>query len=170
MKRLYATTDPAEAEILRALLRDAGIESALDNEHGAVFAIGLPTSISPIGINVSDEDAAAASEILAAHFAKHPLPMDDDPEAPEPPSLDETATFEAKVRSGKSRGRFWLAFFLLLPLGTIVVVSALGGDWSKAVAALGLLAGILALGAGFETLVWPRLKRKEPAPGETRAP
>lgn len=45
MKRLYATTDPTEAELLRALLRDAGID-------------------------VADQDAPAAAELLAAHFEK----------------------------------------------------------------------------------------------------
>lgn len=170
MKRLYATTDPAEAEILRALLRDAGIESRLDNSGAADYAIGLPTSVTPLGITVSDEDAAPAAEILAAHFEKHPLPTEDDPEAPEPMSLDETATFEAKVRSGKSKGRFWLAFFLLLPTAVAALSFALQGEWGRAAAAVGLLAGIVALAVGFESMVWPRLKRKEPASGGTRAP
>ena len=55
MKRLYGTTDPAEAEILRALLRDAGIESTLDEDGG---------------IHVSNEHAAAGAEALAAHFER----------------------------------------------------------------------------------------------------
>ncbi|MBV8879843.1 MAG: DUF2007 domain-containing protein [Planctomycetaceae bacterium] len=164
MKRLYATTDPAEAAILRALLRDAGIESRLDNEGGADYAIGLPTSVAPLGIDVGDEDAPAAAEILAAHFEKQPLPGDDDPDAPAPLSPEETATFEAKVLRGRSKGRFWLAFFLLLPLAVTALSSALRGDGRLAAAAAALLVGIVALGAGFEFLVWPRLKRKKPAP------
>jgi hypothetical protein len=163
MKRLYATTDPAEAQILRALLRDAGIETSLDNEGGADYAIGLPTSVAPLGLNVSDEDAAAAAEILAAHFEKLPLPMEDDPEAPEPLSLEESASFEAKVRAKRPRGRFWLAFFLLLPTTVAAVVCALRGEWTIAAIAAGMLVGILALGIGFETMIWPRLKRKGPA-------
>jgi len=55
MKRLYGTTDPAEAAILRALLRDAGIESTLDEDGG---------------IHVSNENAAAGAEALAAHFER----------------------------------------------------------------------------------------------------
>lgn len=55
MKRLYATTDPAEAAALRALLRDAGIESTLDPDGG---------------ILVSNENAAAGAEALAAHFER----------------------------------------------------------------------------------------------------
>lgn len=58
MKRLYATIDAVEAEVLRALLRDRGIESALD-EGDDVNAI-----------LVRDEDAAAAAETLAEHFEK----------------------------------------------------------------------------------------------------
>jgi len=53
VKRLYATTDLTEAELLRALLRDQGIESSLDNSAGAALAVGLPTAAVPIGINVS---------------------------------------------------------------------------------------------------------------------
>ena len=55
MKRLYGTTDPAEAQILRTLLRDAGIESTLDEDGG---------------IHVSSEQAAAGAEALAAHFER----------------------------------------------------------------------------------------------------
>jgi hypothetical protein len=44
VKRLYATIDLTEAEILRALLRDQGIESALDNEGGAALAVGVPSA------------------------------------------------------------------------------------------------------------------------------
>jgi hypothetical protein len=163
MKRLYATTDPTEAQVLRALLRDAGIETTIDNEGGADYAIGLPTSISPLGLNVSDEDAAAAAEILAAHFEKHPLPMDDDPEAPEPLSAKESAAFEAKVRERKPRGRFWLAFVLLLPTGVGAVSAVIRGNSREAAVYIGALIGIVALGIGFETLIWPRLKRKGPA-------
>ena len=35
-----------EAQILRARLREAGIETTIDNEGGADYAVGLPTSIS----------------------------------------------------------------------------------------------------------------------------
>ena len=55
MKRLYGTTDPAEAAILRALLRNAGIESTLDEDGG---------------IHVSNEHAAAGAEALAGHFER----------------------------------------------------------------------------------------------------
>ncbi len=164
MKRLYATTDPTEAEILRALLRDAGIETTLDNAGGADFVGGLPISAVPLGINVGDEDAAAAVEILAAHFEKHPLPTDDDPEAPEPLSVEESASFEAKVRQSKPRGRFWLAFVLLLPTAVAALSAAITGNAREAAVYGGALVGILALGMGFEALIWPRLKRKGPAP------
>ena len=45
----------SEAEILRTLLRDAGIESTLDEDGG---------------IHVSSEHAAAGAEALAAHFER----------------------------------------------------------------------------------------------------
>ena len=164
MKRLYATTDPTEAKILRALLRDAGIETTIDNEGGADYIGGLPISAVPLGINVGEEDAAAAAEILAAHFEKHPFPMDDDPEAPEPLSAEESASFEAKVRESKPRGRFWLAFVLLLPTAVAALSYTLAGKWAGAAVFGGMLVGTIAMGIGFETLIWPRLKRKGPAP------
>jgi hypothetical protein len=69
MKRLYGTTDPAEAEAIRALLKDAGIESTFDPEG--------------LGIHVRDEDAPKAAEVLAAHFEKQ------DPRETPPPEQEE---------------------------------------------------------------------------------
>lgn len=128
MKRLYATTDPMEAGILQALLRDAGIESTLDNEGGAAYAVGLPTSAVPLGINVSDEDAAAAAAVLASHFEKQNV-GEDDPEAPPPPTLEESARFEEKVRRGGSKARGRLAMFCLILGGLVGIALALSGEW-----------------------------------------
>lgn len=146
MKRLYATTDLAEAQILRALLRDAGIESSLDNEAGAAFAIGLPTSAAPLGINVSDEDAAAAAEVLAAHFEKQTV-MEDDPEAPPPLTPEESAAFDEKVRRGRPRRRWWMALLLLLFPGAAGTILA---SWGARDA---LLITLAAAGACLAT-VW----------------
>jgi hypothetical protein len=84
MKRLYATTDPTEAELLRAYLRDEGIESMLDNEGGAAYAVGLPTGAVPLGINVSDQDAPAAAEALGRYFEKEMGPSERAPSEPAP--------------------------------------------------------------------------------------
>lgn len=163
MKRLYSTTDPTEAEILRAMLRDAGIESTLDNEGGADYAIGMPISVSPLGIHVSDEDAATGAEILAAHFEKKPLATEDDPDAPPEMSLDESAVFEAKVRDGRSKGRFWLAFFLLLPTAVWAVSMLLSGNGIGAAVGAGVLIGAVGIGWLLHVLAKPAAQKKGPA-------
>ena len=165
MKRLYGTTDPIEAEVLRALLRDAGIESALDNEGGAAYAVGLPTSISPLGIHVSDEDAAAAAEVLARHFEKKDAEdLEPDPDAPPPMSDEESARFSETIEKGKPSRRFVLAFFWLLPTFLTVFVYMLRKRWEAAgVAALVFLA-ILAAGWMIHTIAGLGRKKKRPAP------
>lgn len=84
MKRVYATTDPIEAEVLRALLRDAGVESMLENRGSADFAIGMSTSAVPLGTGVSDEDAQEAVDILARHIGHRPPEGPPDPRPPNP--------------------------------------------------------------------------------------
>ena len=142
MKRLYATTDLTEAELLRALLRDQGIESSLDNSAGAALAIGLPTPAVPIGINVSDEDAPAAAEALARHFEKKDAEeMEPDPEAPPPLMPEESAAFEVKVR----RRVYWKRLLLLMVFfwpGIFFVSGMFVEPWQQL---LGGAAGILSL-------------------------
>lgn len=165
MKRLYATTDPIEAELIRALLRDRGIESDLDNEGGASLAVGLPTGAVPLGINVSDEDAAAAAETLAAHFEKQQAQeTEDDPDAPAPLSEAESADFERKVRRSGSRMRYWLVFFYLLPGAIGALVGAALGNWKGAALAAGGVGGLIALGWFLNLLTESQVKQKEPAP------
>ena len=135
MKLLYGTTDLTEAELIRAHLRDAGIESTLDNEHGAAYAIGLPTAASPLGIYVRDEDAAEAAEILALHFEKKEEAVEDDPDAPPPLTPEESAAFEERVRRGKPRRRLWLVLFWALPNVAGLLSAALTGNF--------MLAGLL---------------------------
>jgi hypothetical protein len=165
MKRLYATTDAVEVEVLRALLRDRGIESSLDNEGGATLALGLPTGAVPLGINVADEDAAAAAEALAGHFEKQQAAdTEDDPEAPAPLSSEESEAFERRVRRGRPRLRFWLAFFWLLPAAVAALVRAAEGDWTAAMLAAGAVLALIAVGWTIHLLAESRVKKKEPAP------
>jgi len=164
MKRLYATTDPTEAELIRAHLRDAGIESSLDNQLGAAYAIGIPTAASPLGIYVRDEDAAEAAEILALHFEKKDEEAGEpDPDAPPPLTPEESARFEEKVRRGKPRRRLWLVLIWFLPNAAALISSALSGKWAIAgvtsvtlICFVGVLWAINAL-AGLDR------KNKEPA-------
>lgn len=163
MKRLYATTDPVEAELLRALLRDAGIESLLDNQGGASYAIGLPVSVSPLGIDVADEDAAEAAEILGRHFSNGAAEGDPDPDAPDPLSPDEDAQFKERVRLGNRRWGSRLAVIYLLPVGLTGIYYLLRGIWPGVWASIGVLAGFIALGWFINAVVKPAAKEKGPA-------
>src|SRR5688572_6726250 len=93
MKRLYATADPAEAAILRSLLAEAGIESTLDKEDGA--------------IHVGNEDAPKAAEVLAAHFEKQ------DPR--DAGASEESALVKTRVRRSGSLTRVLAFTVVLLP-------------------------------------------------------
>src|SRR4051812_44320484 len=128
MKRIWTTTDPTEAELVRARLRDAGIESALDNQGGAQYAVGLPTSVSPLGIDVADEDAAEAEKILSSPVSEG----EPDPEAPEPLSAEESAAFEAKVRRGNRRWGRRLVYVYFLPGFVLLFVTIVRGDLKAA--------------------------------------
>ena len=116
MKRLYGTSDPAEAESLCSVLRQAGIESTFDREG--------------LGIHVSDEDAPKAAEILAAHFEKQ-----DPRETPSPPINE---------RSKPMPRGLGLAV-VLLPAGIIAVMFGFQGDWERALLIAGAVGGLVAL-------------------------
>lgn len=166
MKRVWTTTDPTEAELIRARLRDAGIESLLDNQGGAQYAIGLPTSISPLGIDVADEDAAEAAELLSHPEAEG----EPDPEAPEPQSLDETATFKAKVESRRSRWRLWFALVFLGPGILMTVAWTLSGQWALAAIGGTVVLGYLAFGGLMHLVAKPAAKEKRPASSSNAGP
>jgi len=144
VKRLYATTDLVEAEVLRALLRDQGIESTLDNEGAAAFAVGVPSAAAPIGINVSDEDAPAAAEALARHFEKtDAADTEPDPDAPPPLTPEESAAFEAKVKRRVFSKRLFLLLIFFWP-GIFIVAGFFDEPWQKWV---GGAVGVLSLAA-----------------------
>src|SRR5262249_4522858 len=75
VKKVYATTVIGQAEMLQVVLRNYGIESRLENEGGAQYAVGLPTAAVPIVIVVDDERAEEAARIIADEFKK-PRPSD----------------------------------------------------------------------------------------------
>ena len=170
MKLLYGTTDLTEAELIRAHLRDAGIESTLDNQHGAAYAIGLPTAAAPLAIYIRDEDAAEAAEILALHFEKKVDDGEPDPDAPPPLTPEESAKFEEQVRKGKPRRRFWLAFVYFFPAVLGALCYALAGDLKFAVVLLVTVLGGLGILWAINELAGLGRKRKEPAPDGERAP
>jgi putative signal transducing protein len=64
--KIWSATHHTEAELLRVALRRAGIESILENEGGADYAVGLGTSLVPYVITVSDRDAQKALDVIRA--------------------------------------------------------------------------------------------------------
>lgn len=78
MKKVYSTTRIGEAEMLQVVLRKHGIESRLENEGGALYAVGVPSAAAPIVIVVDDERAEEAARIIAEEFRK---PKTTDPTA-----------------------------------------------------------------------------------------
>lgn len=64
LARVYSTTSPAQAELLRAALRGNGIDSVLENEGGAMYAVGLATAAVPLVIAVPEADAPRAAGLI----------------------------------------------------------------------------------------------------------
>jgi hypothetical protein len=70
MKKVYSTTLIGQAEMLQMILRSRGIESRLENEGAANYAIGTPSPAAPIVIVVDDADAEEAARVIAAEIQK----------------------------------------------------------------------------------------------------
>ena len=64
MKRVYSGTSIEEAEFCRMALRDHDIESVLEDEGGAMWAVGVPSTAAMFGISVDDRHEAAAIEVI----------------------------------------------------------------------------------------------------------
>jgi putative signal transducing protein len=61
MKRIYATTDPFEAEMIGMALRDRGIAATVDQTAEAIGVVGPAASH---GISVAEADVERASAVL----------------------------------------------------------------------------------------------------------
>jgi len=64
LRKVWVGTDHTEAELLRMALRRVGIESILENEGGASYAIGMGTSLVPYVIAVAEPDVDKALDVL----------------------------------------------------------------------------------------------------------
>jgi len=166
MKRVYTTTDPTEAELIRARLRDAGIESFLDNQGGSQYAVGLPTSVSPLGIDVADEDAVEAAEILSRPAADGEA----DPEAPAPLSAEEDAAFKAKVHRGNRRWGRWFLGIYLLPGVVALLVCVVRQELMGALAVAGMMGGLLAVIWFVNMMAEGSVKKEGPASSSNAGP
>lgn len=65
--------------MLRAELRSRGIDSALHNEHGGMYAVGIPIPAIPFEVAVADEHADAALQAVRALFSGKPPASDRPP-------------------------------------------------------------------------------------------
>jgi hypothetical protein len=65
MKAIYTTQSLPEAGLLRAILREHGIEAMIDNESAPIPAAAPPT------ILVDDPDEAEALRVIREHLAKN---------------------------------------------------------------------------------------------------
>jgi hypothetical protein len=72
MKRVYATGSLQEAELLRVLLRQNGIESLLENEFSSNVALGAASV--PLIVTVSDADEPGAIHVIRKYLAKREKP------------------------------------------------------------------------------------------------
>lgn len=72
MKSIYATGSLQDAELLRILLRQNGIDSILENEFSHNVALGAASL--PLLVTVSDEDEAGAVHVVRKHVARFEKP------------------------------------------------------------------------------------------------
>ncbi len=118
MKRVHVTTSLEEAEAIRIALRDAGVESILENEHAAFSAVEMPTSAIPLGILVRDEEAARAAILI------HELRQQE--ATPPGPIADEDRRFQQKLAASRRRSRWlWGIAFVVPFVLSFVAVCAL---------------------------------------------
>lgn len=114
MKRVYSTTLLEEAEFLRMALRDSEIDSFLENQGGAMYAVGMPTSAAPLYISVADDKADEAARViegvLAARRSSKPAPESDEPGAQK---------FRALVGRSRRRNRLIWLILILLPIALL---------------------------------------------------
>ncbi len=64
MKTIYTTTLLEEANLIQLLLRDHRIESSLENQGGAMYAVGVPSAAVPLAITVLEKDAEKGTALI----------------------------------------------------------------------------------------------------------
>jgi hypothetical protein len=74
MERLYSTTEPNDAEMLRLMLEREDISVHLQNTRGSMHATFLPTPATEIDVLVPDERMEEATEVLDDYLDNQPEP------------------------------------------------------------------------------------------------
>tara|TARA_Y100000588_G_C13698739_1_gene687702 strand:- start:76 stop:567 length:492 start_codon:yes stop_codon:yes gene_type:complete len=99
---LYSTTFIEEAETLRIMLQDSGVEASIANQGGAMYAVGIPTPAAPLRIMISGKDTERAKEILKVHLQNIQKPPGDTP-------------FEKDLEASRGTSRkVWIVVWLIL--------------------------------------------------------
>lgn len=65
MKTVFMSTQPMEAELVRALLSEHGIVSFLENEFGNQLGLGMQAPMIPLLVNVDEAHEAEALKIVS---------------------------------------------------------------------------------------------------------
>lgn len=81
MQRIHRPWDLLEANQLRDMLANEGIEAYLQGEH-LIGAIGELPAAGLLALLVEDEDAERARTLIAEYTAAEPLPAEDPMEGP----------------------------------------------------------------------------------------
>jgi hypothetical protein len=138
MKPIYRPSSVLEADELRALLRQHGIESALENENSAQWNYNSVTA--PLTIMVADGDEQKAIRVVQEHF---------DRLREKPPQL--LGAFERGLLFRRSERRSILVLFYVI-IGLIfsgVAVISGPGIVRKSSIVLGIVLLVLLLAAFF---------------------
>ena len=78
MVEVFSSFLVAEAEMVKELLYNEGIFSALSNEMGSAMLGGTPSSVGEVKVFVSESDGGRAKELIEAYMEANPLAETDE--------------------------------------------------------------------------------------------
>jgi hypothetical protein len=78
MVEVYTSFSAAEAGMVKELLYNEGIFSAISNELGSSLFGGIPSSAGEVKVFVGEPDAAKAEELIEAYMEENPLASDEE--------------------------------------------------------------------------------------------
>jgi hypothetical protein len=123
-KQIYRPDSTVEADFLRGILREQGIQSSLENDNTSQWRYRSVTA--PLAITVADGDELRATNILQEHFDR----LQKKPNGP-------IGSFEQAVMSHReSRKRLLIVFIVLtvgILLGVVLLYYLLAGGVSASI-------------------------------------
>lgn len=76
---VHSTTVPMEADFVRMVLVDHGIECSVENEGAVGYAIGIPSTAAPLLLSVPEKQAETARQLVCAALRTMKLPVSSEP-------------------------------------------------------------------------------------------